>query len=600
VRLATTPYLQDWAAVPLSDAASPLYYVIWPFRMIGQYAAALRRSWRWMPPKHFDEEVRAGARDRQMNKNHRAIFITAVSLALVRSADGDMLFAQALAPFRTYDRTLHVDDDHYSAADTNPGTPGWPLKTIGRAATVAVINNRNDLSTRVIIQPGTYRERVSLDFTRGRTDRPILFEGAMPGEVILSGSDVWSGWLRDGNTPVYFHDWPFNWGVQPVPRAWPSFGALGRRREMVFVNGNYLRQVLTRSEMAAGTFFVDETSGRIYLWPPESSDMARATIEVGIRDEVFRLRGWTNVTLRGLVFEHAASRIQQAAVSITNSSNITVEESEFRWNNWTGLGVATSNRITVRRSRGNNNGGHGISGYRIRGLLLEDTETSYNNWRGAWGGLIGWDPGNKFVGVHQGVVRRHTAIGNHARGMWFDFDNEHILIEESVFQGNRTDGIFIEANQGPFTVRASRFCGNGRWGILGAESSDVTIERVIVANNRDAQVWIGGHPDAPRPATNWETGQSRLLQAERWTLRDNSVVGSDPNQLVFGTGLRSNMWEVFRSSLSSDRNRWHNGALAQPFQVAGGRRLDFAGWQTHTGQDRNSQWVAAGIPDACQ
>ena len=44
-RLAATPYVRDWAVLPLPGAMSPLYYLIRPFRMIGRYAAAaLRRK----------------------------------------------------------------------------------------------------------------------------------------------------------------------------------------------------------------------------------------------------------------------------------------------------------------------------------------------------------------------------------------------------------------------------------------------------------------------------------------------------------------------------------------------------------------------------
>ena len=42
-RLATTPYVRDWAVVHLPGATSSLYYVIRPFRMIGRYAAAVLR-----------------------------------------------------------------------------------------------------------------------------------------------------------------------------------------------------------------------------------------------------------------------------------------------------------------------------------------------------------------------------------------------------------------------------------------------------------------------------------------------------------------------------------------------------------------------------
>lgn len=43
LRLATTPYVRDWALVPLPGAMSPFYYLIRPFRILGRYAAGTFR-----------------------------------------------------------------------------------------------------------------------------------------------------------------------------------------------------------------------------------------------------------------------------------------------------------------------------------------------------------------------------------------------------------------------------------------------------------------------------------------------------------------------------------------------------------------------------
>lgn len=77
-------------------------------------------------------------------------------------------------------RTLHVAP---SGNDGNAGTdPSLPLRTIQRAANLA---QAGDL---VLIQPGVYRERISVPRS-GTAAQPIVFRASGPG-VILDGADA--------------------------------------------------------------------------------------------------------------------------------------------------------------------------------------------------------------------------------------------------------------------------------------------------------------------------------------------------------------------------------------------------------------------------
>ena len=58
---------------------------------------------------------------------------------------------------------------------------------------------------------------------------------------------------------------------------------LGRRSEMVFVNGRLWRQVLERADLAPGAFWVNEADGRIVLRMPRGEDPAHDRIEVAVR-----------------------------------------------------------------------------------------------------------------------------------------------------------------------------------------------------------------------------------------------------------------------------------------------------------------------------
>ena len=58
--------------------------------------------------------------------------------------------------------TVEIVVDASSGLDTNPGTTDRPVKTVSRAAELAMFNRRNGTSTNVTIRPGTYREFVQV------------------------------------------------------------------------------------------------------------------------------------------------------------------------------------------------------------------------------------------------------------------------------------------------------------------------------------------------------------------------------------------------------------------------------------------------------
>ena len=170
-----------------------------------------------------------------------------------------LLFQHAPACAQTaaknVDQIVYVNPAHPQASDQNPGSQALPFKTIGRAAAAAVANNANQVGTKVLIGAGTYRESIYLLKTGRETDAPIVFEAA--GEVIVSGSDVWTGWQSVSGNNVWAHAWPYAWGLAPAPSGWEPYVTLAdivRRREMVFVNGTALDQALSYSELQAGGF----------------------------------------------------------------------------------------------------------------------------------------------------------------------------------------------------------------------------------------------------------------------------------------------------------------------------------------------------------
>ncbi len=175
-------------------------------------------------------------------------------------------FAWGQANVDESQETAFLYVDATAGSDSNPGTQALPLKTIGKAVQLAVVNNQNSIGTRVTINPGTYRENIFMGATTTDTNLPITFQAATNGTVIVSGSVLYTGWQPDGgNSSIFKNAWPNKWGLCPANPTGPPEQSIVLRREMIFVNGTQLTQVLSRAQVLPGTFFVDEAGATVYV-----------------------------------------------------------------------------------------------------------------------------------------------------------------------------------------------------------------------------------------------------------------------------------------------------------------------------------------------
>ena len=173
------------------------------------------------------------------------------------------------------------------------------------------------------------------------------------------------------------HSWPYNWGTASDSRA----GKLALRREMVVVDGQNLNQFLSASELTAGSFYVEEGADKIYMKPPSGVNVSNATIEVATRATLFSAVKLSNLVLKGLVFQHAASPFLDPAVNIQSQKDVLLDKVTIQWNGNRSLKIVASDNITLRDTVYTNNGAD-MAGNTIRNLRMENTEDSYNNWRG--------------------------------------------------------------------------------------------------------------------------------------------------------------------------------------------------------------------------
>lgn len=495
------------------------------------------------------------------------------------------------------DVVLFVDTQHPSASDQNSGTQEAPLKTIGAGLREAKAQRTAGRSTLVQIADGIYREQIHSVIGDGS---PITLQAITPGKVVISGSDIWDGWQPAGDGS-YTHAWPYDWGVEPNPWAGDDIevSELARRHELVVVDGSLLRQVLAHDQLTEGTFVVDEQHDQITVKPPSGIALEQATVEVGVRERLLQIQRGSNITIRGLVFQHSSEALDDAAVWFIDMDTVLVEDCIFQWNNAVGFKVMSSRNVTIRRVQANNNGIDGLGANRIRGLVLEDTTTAYNNWRGDWGDFYGWAVGQKLLYIHDGIIRRHQSFGNQSRGFWLDTNNSNIVIEASVFRNNRRDGLFIEANNGPITLKESIIAGNGDAGLLIAHSRSVTLEQNILCHNQESQIEVTG-TSGTRRIVDWETEQALDVLTEHTTIVQNTMIGTQPEQLLFALKMPDDPWNQLVQTLHADHNRWFHSLNTMVLQVNGARLLNFNDWQHHTGQDTHSVFANPGAIAACQ
>lgn len=341
------------------------------------------------------------------------------------------------------------------------------------------------IPARLTIKPGVYREKLpDLDWKASPLLRDTPLEISGEGEVIWSGADIFpaENWVDEGDA-LYSHEWPHRFGNYSP--TWGPPHQLGHRREMVFVDGQPLRQVLLqkaeisgmghwvkgtvrygenqdldpRTTLQPGTFGVIEGSGnqpgRIYVRVP--GGLSGKTLEVAVRENLLNLVGKNNLTLRNLSFTKVASSLRGLeSIGALRfgwreedfSRNILIEDCRFSWGSGTGLRVA-GDQWTIRNTTLNYNGFSGLTTGKIRNLVLRDTEASFNGWRAHWSGETSWFTGGLKIHQAEGnAVENHIGLGNLVAGVWYDIHCQNVRLRDVTLIDNLY-GLMWELSQGP-------------------------------------------------------------------------------------------------------------------------------------------------------
>jgi hypothetical protein len=501
-----------------------------------------------------------------------------------------------------------------TGSDSNSGSQSSPLQTIGAAASMANTNNYNSIGSRIIIEPGTYRESIALNYNSRNTTLPVTFEAATKGTVIVSGSMLYTGWVKYASNPkIYTNSWLNSWGTCPqVGVGCPYQQEIMMRQELLAVNGTLMTQVLTLGQMVQGTFYVDEAAAMIYVWPPAGTIMSTATIEAATSPVIFQIQNASNIVVRGLTFQYANSCRSRAAVQVRGTStNILFDSDTFQWNNAQGLNItAPTTYYTVENSTAQHNGDSGFQEEQVLYGLWQADTASYNNWRGAQAGYYACNTAGYHVSLsHNDTVNGMTTTFNETWGVHWDTDNANTTATAVNATGNFLAGVFMEKDEGPISVNKSYVCNQNTAGNAGGfvlrNSEDISITNSVIINNMPSQILVIGQAGGIE-VTNWQTGVTTNLVSQNFTNTSNVIQANTSTQLLLDDSYLDDAdWTSFQTTLNSNHNTWWNANNSTtPYIVPSPKthtKDSFSGWQGVTLADANSSFKApAGNPaQAC-
>ncbi len=521
-----------------------------------------------------------------------------------------VLFAQATVNEGLETAFVYVDTA--TGSDSNPGTQTQPLKTISASIAAALKNNGLNIGTRVIIKPGIYRESLVINSNHSQKVMPMTFEAATNGTVFVSGAVPYTNWAPYAANPkIYTSAWPHAWGFCPADGGnAPPEQPIVLRREMIFVGGAAMTQTLSLSQMIyPGTFFVDETAGLVYVWPPAGTDMATADVEVATLPSVLLVQSsngqtFDGIVFRGLTFQYANPCHNISAVNVAGTvTNVLFDTDSFVWNNGHGLYLTNPvTNATVVNSSATHNGASGFETFQAKNVLWQTLQASYNNWRGAQGAYYTWNTGGFHVfSDHGDIMSGLTITYNQTHTIHWDTDNQNIAAS-GIFASGNVIGVSVEKNEGPITIADSKFCNivgaATEGGIIFRNSENTTITGTTFYNNNPSQIRLTGIAGGIL-VTNWETKQSYNLITQGLTFQNNIVEDLGTGESLIKDGsLEGSDWTAFQSTLLSDNNNWWDASNPTPFIVPAPALSTFdtfAQWQSLTAQDAHSNFAAPAV-----
>ncbi len=416
--------------------------------------------------------------------------------------------------------------------------------------------------------------------------------------MIVKGSDLLTKW-SSYKDKIYVTDQPFN------PGLFTLLFCDGKRQELIGDGGGNLAESLkgwggspevwkgkkdgTLADLKAGQYFYDKPTKKLYVWLSDGSNPSAHTMEVAVREGISVSANFVHV---------CGIKVYHAGIGMSGSYGI-LENCDALDGPWSGLGVYGKYN-TFLHCRFNNHGDTGITGAG-EGHRFIGCETSYNNYL-----LIdaGWHSGGvKLISTLRNVVfEGHLASYNHASpGIWFDWCNSQIAVQNCVCHHNGNDGIMYEVStRGTFV---NNICyENGGRGIYLSNSSDCLVMNNLLYHNGTSGVACIG---VERGGGEFGQGPKQRLPASNNVIWGNIFVDNcHPDFCPKVLDGRDKPWDTRPELIMPEQDEVNTGNVADYniYYRSPGRVMPFwrgwhlpgqiwdnlAAWQDKVGWDKHS------------
>jgi parallel beta-helix repeat protein len=388
----------------------------------------------------------------------------------------------------------------------------------------------------IVFLNGTYRN------VNTKINKKLTLQAHPDAKALLKGSVVVEGWVADGST------WRKDgWTDSLRQNAMkditidPDYPLAGHT-DMVYVDGESLKQVGSKANVGPGRFYVDRANNKLYIGNNPGSKTVEATTE----ENAFILSSTrqsqpSGTVIRGLGFAHYA----EDAIAIWKTNNVTLENNTFVWNGLRGAHFRLSSDGVVRGNTFSYNGVQAIRGAYANRILLEGNTFSYNNIEHFRKNYTG--AGMKVINTQGGVWRNNLFEHNVGNGIWIDESSYNSTIQNNTIRNNEQIGVMLELSHK--AIVSGNTISNSPAGIMIADTSSVQVYNNTLSNNKE-QILIKDSKRVNTDQAEIALGIPGLLGTMQSKIID-AVIAKSLEQLEASYSIASEVAEFSKNNRSN-------------------------------------------------
>ena len=226
----------------------------------------------------------------------------------------------------------------------------------------------------------------------------------------------------DGTTP----------GWQFVNSAYP----MAAHPDQVWIGGTELRQVSSQSAVRSGTFYVNYSTGRMYI----GNNPSGRSVVASDLPQAFQLLG-SGTRLLGFGIRRFADSVPHQGVITAYSDTTTIENVDVRDSATAGIGIfgknSRLNRVSVIGSGQLGIGAHHADNFVVSNSTVRNSNDQYFNPTPSAGGIK--------VTTSRGVTLANSDVRDtYGNGFWVDESTYDVTVVNNTIHGNTGRGVFIE------------------------------------------------------------------------------------------------------------------------------------------------------------